>query len=89
MFIIKVNELISLRNNTNETSEVFDEAKKMFDEPYEFPLIMLTTFAIILFLDGKFIQNGFLNNLRIFFWLRVKQSLKLNVQKKIYHNFQK
>nr|UOU03329.1 ATP-binding cassette subfamily B7-2 [Brachionus rubens] len=85
---ILINELIDLRNNNTETFEL-GEHYHLFNEPFEFPLILLISLTILLFLDGKLIQNGFLNNLRIFLWLRVQQSIKKNASKNIYFNVQK
>ncbi|CAF0710406.1 unnamed protein product [Brachionus calyciflorus] len=84
---ILFNELIDLRNNNTETFEM--EHDHLFNEPFHFPLLLLISLTILLFLDGKLIQNGFLNNLRIFLWLRVKQSIKKSASKKIYFNVQK
>lgn len=85
---ILINQLIDLRNNNTETFEL-DQSYKIFNEPFHFPLLLLISLTILLFLDGKLIQNGFLNNLRIYLWLNVKQSIKKHSAKNIYFNVQK
>jgi hypothetical protein len=49
----------------------------------------MLTFSLILFLDGKFIHNGFLSNLRSILWLRINQHLKLNISKRLFFNIEK
>jgi hypothetical protein len=88
--LILVDEIINLRSNSssvngyNETSNVF-----YVIEPFKLPFLFMLAFSLILFLDGKFIHNGFLSNLRNILWLRIKQHLKLNISKRLFFNIEK
>ncbi|RMZ94017.1 ATP-binding cassette sub-family B member mitochondrial [Brachionus plicatilis] len=84
---ILINQMIDIRNNNTDGFET--SGNIVFDEPFKFPLLLLATLTVLQFLDGKLIQNGFLNNLRSFLWLQVKQSIKKLASKNIYFNVQK
>lgn len=84
---ILINQMIDIQNNN--TNEFETSNSVIFNEPFKFPLLLLVSLTLLQFLDGKLIQNGFLNNFRSFLWLKVKQNIKKLASKNIHYNVQK
>lgn len=84
---ILINQMIDIQNNSTDGFET--SSSMIFNEPFKFPLLLLVSLTLLQFLDGKLIQNGFLNNFRSFLWLQVKQNIKKLASKKIHYNVQK
>ncbi len=90
IMLYEVDEIINLRTNNSTVNGIRETSNIFYDiEPFKLPFFFMLTFSLILFLDGKFIHNGFLSNLRNNLWLRIRQHLKYNISKRLFFNIEK
>jgi len=58
-------------------------------ENKSFPIFLLLTFSLVLFLDGFYISNGVLNSLRLHLWSKLTAKIEAKLRKRLFFIVQK